>query len=53
MAADFLARGETFAGIVFCDPEKYLRRLGRLTRDLVVFFGVMTTDDMINHVEYL
>jgi len=52
-AADFLGRGEAFAGIVYCDLDKYLKRPGRLTRDLVTLYGVFTTDDMRDHVEYL
>ncbi|MBX9579189.1 MAG: DUF5615 family PIN-like protein [Gemmataceae bacterium] len=52
-AADFLSRGEPFAGVVYCDPDRYQYDLRRLIRDLLILFGVLTADDMLDHVEYL
>jgi predicted nuclease of predicted toxin-antitoxin system len=31
--ADFQTRGEDFAGIVYCDAEKYVNQPGRLLKD--------------------
>jgi hypothetical protein len=53
LAADFQTRGEVFAGIVYCDPGKYVRRPGLLIQDLLILHGVYTSDDMLNHLEYL
>jgi hypothetical protein len=52
-AADFLARGEEFAGIVYCAPRRYLYHPSRLLQDLLILHGVYTADDMLNRVEYL
>lgn len=52
-AADFLARGEEFAGVVYCAPRKYLYYPSRLLKDLLILHGVYTADDMRDHLEYL
>jgi hypothetical protein len=53
LAADLAARGETFAGVAFCDAQKFAPNPGRLVRELLTLHGVYTADDMLNHVEYL
>ncbi|MBX9626709.1 MAG: DUF5615 family PIN-like protein [Gemmataceae bacterium] len=52
-AVDFLTRGEPFAGVVYCEPDRYQYDLRRLIRDLLTLFGVLTADDLLDHVEYL
>jgi predicted nuclease of predicted toxin-antitoxin system len=52
-AADFLARGEAFAGVAFALPEKYVQNIGRLIQALLLVHGVLTADEIMNHVEYL
>lgn len=52
-AADFLARGESFAGVVYCDPARYFRRPGLLILNLLTLHGVYTAADMHDRVEYL
>lgn len=53
LAAYFTQRGESFAGIAFCDADKYLHLPGKLIRDLLTLHGVYTADEMMNHLEYL
>lgn len=53
LAADFLQHGEAFAGVVFCHPDEYGHDVKSLIRDLLILYGVMTADEMQNHVEYL
>ena len=53
LAADFLTRGETFTGVVFCQPDKYSQNPSRLAADLLTLHGIYTADEMLNHVEYL
>jgi hypothetical protein len=53
LAADFLSRGEPFAGIAFCQPARYQGKVGRLIQALVALHGRLTADDMRDHVEYL
>lgn len=53
LAADFQTRGETFAGIAFCEQRKYLGRPGALLHDLLILHGVLTADDMRDRLEYL
>ncbi len=52
-AADFQTRGESFAGIVYCDHAAYSRRPGRLIQSLLILHGVYTADDMRDRIEYL
>lgn len=52
-AAHFLATGETFAGVAYSHPTKYQSDVGGLIRALELIHGVLTADDMQNHVEYL
>lgn len=52
-SADFQRRGEGFAGIVYCDPAKYLYHPGRLMTDLLILHGVFTADDLRDRLEYL
>jgi hypothetical protein len=53
LAADFQARGEAFAGIVFCEQRKYLGRPGQLIQDLLILHGALTADDLRDRLEYL
>jgi hypothetical protein len=53
LAADFLSRSETFAGVAFAQPDKYAHHIGRLIQALLLLHGVMTADEMMNHVEFL
>jgi hypothetical protein len=45
------ASGASHAGIAWCHPTKY--GVGQLIRALEILHGVLTADDMLNHVEYL
>ena len=45
------AAGTPHTGIAWCRPTKY--SVGQLIHELVVLHGVLTADDMLNHVEYL
>ncbi len=52
--ADFLglaASGMPHAGIAWCPALKY--SVGRLIQSLLLVQGVLNSDDMRNHVEYL
>ena len=52
--SDFLAlhqSGVSHAGIVWCPATSY--PIGALIQMLVLLHGVLTADDMLNHVEYL
>ena len=53
LAADFQARGEPFAGVVFCDHLTYVNRPGLLLQALLILHGVYTADDMRDRLEYL
>lgn len=53
IASAFLAANETFAGIVYCRPDKYSQNPTRLAAELLIVHGAMTPDEMLNHVEYL
>lgn len=53
IAAELQNSGEEFPGVVFCDHLKYLGRNGVLINDLWILQGVLSANDMINHVEYL
>lgn len=52
-AADFLARGEPFAGVVYALPARYNQNPALLANDLYTLFRVLTADDLLNTVEYL
>lgn len=45
------AAGTLHAGIAFCPATKYT--VGQLIQVLVLLHGVLSRDDMRNHVEYL
>ena len=45
------ATGVAHAGIAYCHPDTY--SIGQLIDALVLVYGAMTADEMINHVEYL
>lgn len=53
LAADFLTRGEQFAGIAYSHPLKYQGNVGGLIYALELIYSAMTPDEMLNHVEYL
>lgn len=53
LADAFLANGETFAGIVYCRPDRYSQNPTRLAAELLIVRGASTPDEMLNHVEYL
>jgi hypothetical protein len=53
LAADFLARGEQFAGVAYSHPMKYQGDVGGLIYALELIYTAMTPDEMLNHVEYL
>jgi predicted nuclease of predicted toxin-antitoxin system len=53
LADAFLASGETFAGVVYCRPDRYSQNPTRLAAELLIVHGAMTPDEMVNHVEYL
>jgi hypothetical protein len=53
LASTFLVANETFAGIVYCRPDKYSQSPARLAAELLIVHGAMTPDEMVNHVEYL
>jgi hypothetical protein len=53
LAAQFLACGESFAGIAYSHPTKYQNDVGGLIQALELIHGAMTADEMMNHVEYL
>ncbi|WP_145233181.1 DUF5615 family PIN-like protein [Urbifossiella limnaea] len=52
-AADFLAAGEEFAGVAYCHQLKYQNNVRGLINALLLVNGVLTADDMRNHVEFL
>lgn len=52
-ATDFESRGEPFAGVVVCRPDKYSQNPSRLAAELLIVHGVLTASEMMNHVEYL
>lgn len=53
LAADFVARGEPFAGVIYAPPARYNRNPALLANDLYILFRVLTADDLLNTVEYL
>lgn len=53
LAADFLQHGEAFAGGIFCHPDEYGHDVESLIHNLLILYGVMTADELQNHVEYL
>jgi uncharacterized protein with PIN domain len=51
---DFLIlhrQGMSHAGIAYCHPDA--PRIGQIIRGLLLIWGVMTPEDMRNHVEFL
>jgi hypothetical protein len=52
-AADFLDRGEPFAGIAYSHPDKYKSDVGGLIYALELIYTAMTPDELLNHLEYL
>ena len=53
LASQFLGSGEAFSGVAFCPGQKYQSNVGGLIRALLTLHGVMTSPEMLNHVEYL
>ncbi len=53
LATDFQIRGEEFAGIAYCHPDKYKGNVGGLIFNLELIFRAATADDFQNHLEYL
>jgi predicted nuclease of predicted toxin-antitoxin system len=48
LAADFQARGEPFAGVVYALPVRYSQNPALLANDLYILFRVLTADDLAN-----
>jgi hypothetical protein len=51
---DFLIlhrQGVPHAGIAYCHPDTL--RIGEIIRGLLLIWGVMTPEEMMNHVEFL
>jgi hypothetical protein len=51
---DFLIlhrQGISHAGIAYCHPDTL--RIGQIIRGLLLIWGVMTPEEMTNHVEFL
>ena len=53
LATDFQIRGEEFAGVAYCHPDKYKGNVGRLIFVLELIFTAATADEFQNHLEYL
>lgn len=51
LAAEALAAGENFAGVAYCDKQKY--PTGRLIERLLKLAASVTDDEMQNRVEFL
>lgn len=51
LAADFHARGEPFAGIVY--HSQGIRSKRQIIDTLILMDGVMELSEMLNHVEYI
>lgn len=53
LAADFTIRGEEFAGVAYCHPDKYKYQVGQLIFALGLIFTAATASEFRNHLEYL
>ena len=53
LATSFQIRGEEFAGVAYCHPDKYKGDVGGLIFALELIFSAATADEMRNHLEYL
>ena len=53
LATDFQIRGEEFADVAYCHPDKYKGHVGQLIFALVQIFTAAMADEFRNHLEYL
>ena len=53
LGIQFQNTGEPFAGVVYCIHSKYKKKPKQLFNDLLILHGVLTPEDMQNHIEFL
>ena len=51
IAARWLDKGRTHQGIIYCHQKRYL--IGECVRKLRVLTAVLSSEDIVNHIEFL